>query len=348
MPNLFLDLAERGARFPVGTDLVLHEKPDSADILLDGVRLGEVCLEAARRYGCPVALPLMDLKVEKEDLLTGFMGIGAEDAATAHLDAAPSDATIAGVTREKPLSPRARATAEAVRRVADEGREVPCGMAIGPFSLTTKLMATPIEPVFMSGMGMSGEDDEEVEMLEQTLKLAEAAIRRTLYAQIDAGARVVFICEPAANIAYFSPNQIAEGSDVFQRLVIEPNRRLIEEVHAQGVQVIFHDCGELVPAMVESFTQLRPELLSLGSSRTLAEDAALLPKEIVLYGNLPSKRFYSDSLCSVDEVVEQTRRLVSEMRQTGHPFILGTECDVLSVPGSEEAIKAKVDALLRA
>jgi hypothetical protein len=40
--------------------------------------------------------------------------------------------------------------------------------------------------------------------------------------------------------------------------------------------------------------------------------------------------------------------LLERMRGTGHPFILGSECDVLAVAGSEAAIMAKVDAFLGA
>jgi hypothetical protein len=49
--------------------------------------------------------------------------------------------------------------------------------------------------------------------------------------------------------------------------------------------------------------------------------------------------------------VEDVRRLAADliqrMRATGHPFILGSECDVLSVPGAEATIKAKVEAFLK-
>jgi hypothetical protein len=39
--------------------------------------------------------------------------------------------------------------------------------------------------------------------------------------------------------------------------------------------------------------------------------------------------------------------LLRKMRETGHPFILGSECDVLSVPGAEAVIRGKVDAFVR-
>ncbi len=88
-------------------------------------------------------------------------------------------------------------------------------------------------------------------------------------------------------------------------------------------------------------------MISLGSSRLLWEDAALLPKSTVLYGNLPTKQFYSDELCSVAKVRQLSDTLLQRMRASGHPFILGSECDILSVPGSEQTIKRKVEEFLK-
>jgi hypothetical protein len=34
------------------------------------------------------------------------------------------------------------------------------------------------------------------------------------------------------------------------------------------------------------------------------------------------------------------------MREAGHPYILGSECDVLDVPEAREAIRRKIQAML--
>jgi uroporphyrinogen-III decarboxylase len=176
--------------------------------------------------------------------------------------------------------------------------------------------------------------------------VGEELIARYHDAQIDAGAKAVIVCEPAANIVYFSPLQLRRTWGVFERLVMEPNRRLRERLAARGVDLIFHDCGELEDGMVERFATLDPAVLSLGSSRKLWEDARLVPKTTVLYGNLPSKKFYSDGLVDVAGVKAMTAELDSRLRATGHPYILGSECDVLSVAGCEDCIAAKVRAML--
>jgi hypothetical protein len=99
--------------------------------------------------------------------------------------------------------------------------------------------------------------------------------------------------------------------------------------------------------MVRQFAiELRPAVMSLGSSRNLWEDAAVVPKDIVLFGNLPTKTFYSDSVMPLEEVLRRTSELSGHMAACGHPHILGSECDVLHVPGAAETIRLKVDAML--
>ena len=115
-------------------------------------------------------------------------------------------------------------------------------------------------------------------------------MHRSLRSQIAHGARAIMICEPAANTAFLSPRQIRAGSDVFDRLVMQPNRASRAVLDEAGCDLIFHDCGELIDPMVEEFAhRLHPVMLSLGGSRKLWEDARLVPADVVLYGNLPTK-----------------------------------------------------------
>jgi uroporphyrinogen-III decarboxylase len=219
-------------------------------------------------------------------------------------------------------------------------------MTIGPFSLMTKLLADPILPVGMAGAGATAEDDPEVALVEKLLELSLLTILRSVEAQIAAGAKVIVVAEPAANKVFISPNQLADGSDVFERYVMIPNRRIKALLQQNGVDLFFHCCGELVECMVRDFASLDPAVMSLGCSRNLWEDAALVPKTTVLFGNLPTKNFYSDDVVPQSKVVELSRDITIRMRQAGHPFILGSECDVLSVPGREQTIRDKVNTFM--
>ncbi len=324
---------------PIGTHLVLHSHADPKAIELDGRRLGGVVLETAKRFGTPLAVPLMDLTLEKTALLLAC-GVPEVEIDQHHFTVSPP------VPEKIPLTPRMRASCEAIAHVASQPDVVPIGMSIGPFSLMTKLLADPITPVYLAGTGLSAEEDHEVALLEQLLALSELVIHRYLRAQIEAGARAVIVCEPAANLVYFSPKQLATNPALFERFVMEPMQRIARILTASGVELIFHDCGELTTDMVRRFSTLGAVMLSFGCSRLLWEDAALVPKDTVLYGNLPTKHFCASQM-TIGEIERIARELVGKMHAAGHPFILGSECDVLSVPGKEQQLWAKVDAFMR-
>lgn len=337
--SYYLDLAAEGLSMPIGAHLVLHDHADHEQILLDGERLGAVVVETAARFETPLAMPLMDLKLEKEAMLT-HLGIPAAGIDSFHFQDMPAAAP------EFQLTPRMQATCEAITRVSQSQWLLPMGMGIGPFSLMTKLVSDPITPVYLATTGLGPDDEPEIALVERLLEISANFILEYLKCQIDAGAKAVIVCEPAANQVYFSPKQLEGGYDIFDRYVTEPMRRIKAMLDSRGVDLVFHDCGELTEGMVGRFSSLDAAMLSFGCSRTLWEDAALVPKSTVLYGNLPTKNFISSQL-TVAEVERMASTLVEKMRATGHPFILGSECDVLSVPGSEREILSKVEAFMK-
>lgn len=346
--NLFLDLASRGLRMPIGADLVLHEESEPEKVRNDGAALGRVIERAARRWNTPLAIPLMDLRLEKIDLLAQI-GVSAEEAEPYHFTAPLDEPILAALCGEqrKPQCPGSFARDQALKYIAALPDLIPIGMAIGPFSLISRLMADPIGAVAMAGSGMTPEDSDDVRLLWQCLRIAEAAVLRSALSQMANGAQAIVVCEPAACTAFLSPRQLKAGSDIFERLVMEPNLRLKAALDKGGCDLIFHDCGELLDLMVEAFAQrLHPVMLSLGGSRKLWQDARLVPADVVLYGNLPTKSFYSDGAMPLEEVVRRTDELIANMKAAGHAFILGSECDVLFVPEAQHAILAKVDVMM--
>ncbi|MDR3752657.1 MAG: uroporphyrinogen decarboxylase family protein [Terracidiphilus sp.] len=333
---------------PVGADLILHQEPDPENLRNDGAALGRVIEHTARRWNTPLAIPLMDLRLEKIDLLARI-GVSAKDADAYHFTVPLDDATLATLCDEKAGSscPGSTARDEALEYIASKPDLISAGMAIGPFSLVTRLMADPITATAMAGRGQAPEDSDDVRLLFQCLQAAEAAVHRSVRSQIHHGARAVMICEPAANTSFLSPRQLKSGSSIFERLVMEPNLRLKAVLDQGHCDLIFHDCGELIDPMVKAFAhRLHPVILSLGGSRKLWEDARLVPSDVVLYGNLPTKSFYSDGAMPIEEVIRRTEDLLANMNACGHPHILGSECDVLFVPEARDTILKKVDAMM--
>lgn len=345
--EFYLELAKQGLCFPIGADLVLREHADHEEILRDGARLGQVIAEAANRFRTPFAMPVMDLMLEKALMVRALGGVAEADIAAWHFSGPITEEQAATIRKNiaGPIDERLQANIDAVRYIAQNTQLVPVGMSIGPFSLMTKLVGDPITAVYMAGMGTTAEEDEDVRTVETLMELSLAVIERSFREQAKAGAKVFFIAEPAANKVYVSPNQMAEGSDVFERMVMKYLRRLKAMMDAAGVDLLFHCCGELTDEMVKAFATIDPAIMSLGSSRKLWEDAAIVPKNIVLFGNLPSKRFYSDELISVEDVRRMSGDFIERMKAANHPYILGSECDVLSVPGCEKQLMSKAMAI---
>lgn len=348
--DLLLDLAAAGLRMPVGADLVLHEEPDPESARLDPERLGSVIERAARRWRTPLAFPLMDLRLEKSDLLAGF-GVPEADIDAFHFAEPPGEDAILRVQEQtsRPFPPACLAQQGAIRHIASKTDLVPVGMAIGPFSLMTKLLADPITPLAMAAAGAGEEEDGGVRLANAALRMALASVLRSVRAQTLAGARAVILCEPAVSVTYLSPRMMAKAPEVLERFVLAPLKQVRRQILAGGADLILHDCGQLTTDLVRTLaSELHPAMLSLGSSRRLWEDAAVVPQDTVLYGNLPTRQFYSDAAMPAEEVRRLTRELIERMRATGHPFILGSECDVLHVPEAAETIRRKVEVMLEA
>ena len=350
--KFYLDLAARGLRMPIGTDLVMHEESEPEKVRNEGAALGRVIERAARRWGTPLAVPLMDLRLEKIDLLA-LAGIPGAEAEAYHFASPLDEAALASIVRRAGPCRFARAALPATKRSPSFRHRpdlLPVGMAIGPFSLTTRLMA---DPIYCGRHGRIGGRSMTTPTRCGCFGNACAWLRPPssvpCAARSGSGAKAIMICEPAACTAFISPRQIKAGSNLFERLVMEPNLRLKAALDEAGCDLIFHDCGELIDSMVEAFAhRLHPVILSLGSSRKLWKDARLVPADVVLFGNLPSKSFYSDGAMPVEEVVRRTEELAANMKACHHPCIVGSECDVLFVPGAQDAIRKKVDAMISA
>ncbi len=347
--NFYIDLALNGLRMPIGSDLVLKEKADHEQRLFNGKLLGEVIVETAKRFNTPLAFPLMDLTVEKE-WLVALLGIPRNNIREWHFEKNPSPEDLAvvkqGLHENKYLTRRIQTNCEAIKYVAQNSTYLPVGMSIGPFSMMTTLISDPITAVYMAGAGATAQEDDEVGMVETALEMSIAIILKSIRMQLEHGAKAICVCEPAANKVYISPMQLDAGSDVFDRYVLNYNKQIRNLLAEYDADLIFHDCGELVDSMVTKYNQLDPAILSLGSSRKIWEDAGLVSESTVLFGNLPTKKFYSDRDITKDQVREQSLTILENMKKTNHPFILGSECDVLSVPGATATIMEKIEAML--
>jgi len=261
--QFYLDLAKSGLRMPIGADLTLHEKPNPAEIVTDGKALGRWWRKrrgaTARRSRSP-------------------HGSAARENGDPGDSRRPScrDPVVPLQHRSRsrggaPPAGRTAAAAESCPpgpyRVGGLHRRtdglVPIGMTIGPFSLMTKLLKDPITPIYLAGSGMTAADDPDVALVDRALELSLTIILSSVEAQIRAGAKAIFMAEPAANIVYVSPSR-SKAVPTSSSATDCADRRVKALLDRHGVDLIFHCCGELNEYMVRQFTTLHPVIISLG------------------------------------------------------------------------------------
>lgn len=345
--EFYINLAKNGLKMPYGLDLELHKEKDPEQIKLDGNRLGPIIERTALKYNTPLAIPLMDLKIEQQAIFL-FLGINPEEVDKYHFTKAPEDFVFQNFLKNinNFYTPRMQATCDALKYISNNTNLLCIAKCIGPFSLMTILIHDPITSVYMYGMGMNENDDPSILLLTRVFEMATKFLIHYINEQIKAGAKAILICEPAANKVYISPKQIDSGSNIWEKTVLKYNLTIKHFIQEKDCDLIFHNCGELTNKMVESFNKLDPAILSLGSSRKLWEDALLISKNTVLFGNLPTKLFYNDKDMPKAKVIELSIELKEKMKKINHPFILGSECDVLSVKGFNDKINVKINAFL--
>ena len=131
--NFYIELASGGLRMPIGTDLVMNEEGDPEQIRRDGSALGRVIEKAARRWHTPLAIPLMDLRLEKMDLVS-IAGVHTDQADMFHFSSPVDEAMLARLASDEAgeLCAGSRARDEALAYISTVPDLVAVGMAIGP------------------------------------------------------------------------------------------------------------------------------------------------------------------------------------------------------------------------
>lgn len=263
--SVFLQMAEGGTTMPLATDLVLHEEPDVGQVLSDGRALGRLVVRAARRFEVPLALPRMDLTLEKDLLLQG-VAAGPRAVEAFHFRDHPGEAALVeGLVANLagPLPPRLQAQVDAVRFVATSVPDlIPCGLTIGPFSLMTTLLEDPISAVYLAYPGSPATDPAMAGLVDAVLDLSMRTVERSLREQLEAGAKVVVACEPAVNRVYVSPRQVQSSPEGFDRLVMANLRRYKAILDDYGAEPTMN-CGTHASTKPQGASRVRTPAVGL-------------------------------------------------------------------------------------
>lgn len=253
------------------------------------------------------AVSLMDLSVEAEafgarvrftpDEVPAIIGqlVSGEDEANA---LAVPDLT-AG---------RAMLCVEAVRTAKERITDKPviAGM-IGPYSLAGRLCDVT-EIMYLCF--------DEPETVHTVLEKATAYLISYGRAMKAAGADGVMLAEPLAGI--LSPDMADEFSMPYVR-------RIIDELQDDDFAVLYHNCGNSVPQMLESIYRLGAAACHFGNAVDMAAILAQTPSDVLVMGNIdPAGEFASGT---VESITAATRSLMEKCGGYRN-FVPSSGCDI--------------------
>lgn len=261
----------------------------------------------ARETPTLAAISLMDLSVEAEAF--GAQVRFSRDEVPAIIGQLVSDEDEANDLEVPDLTAgRAQLYIGAVRKAKAAIADKPllAGM-IGPCSLAGRLCDVT-EIMYLCF--------DEPETVHTVLEKATQYLIRYGQAMKDAGADGVMLAEPLAGI--LSPDMAAEFSMPYVA-------RIIEALQDESFAVIYHNCGNAVPAMLEGIYAQGAAAYHFGNAIDLAEVLAKTPADILVMGNIdPAGEFAGGT---VESITAATRALMEKCGRYPN-FLPSSGCDI--------------------
>ncbi len=179
---------------------------------------------------------------------------------------------------------------------------------IGPYSLAGRLMG-------VSDIMLQCYD--EPEAVHTVLQKATDFLVNYVLAYKAAGAHGVVIAEPLTGL--LSPALAEEFSEPYVR-------RMAEAAKSDDFLVIYHNCGNNTPLMMDSILRTGCDGYHFGDAVNMADLVGKVPQNLLVMGNVsPSAQFLSGTPESIRESTLQ----VMEACCPGHPnFVISSGCDI--------------------
>jgi len=261
----------------------------------------------ARETDTLAAVSLMDLSVEAEAF--GAQVRFSEDEVPAIIGQLVSDEDEAAALQVPDLNAgRTSLCVEAVRLAAASITDKPvlAGM-IGPYSLAGRLMDVT-EIMYLCF--------DEPETVHTVLDKATEYLIRYGQAMKAAGAHGLMMTEPLAGI--LSPDMAREFSMPYVR-------RIIDALQDEDFAVIYHNCGNSVPQMLEDIYALGAAAYHFGNAIDMEAVLRVTPADVLVMGNIdPAGEFASGT---VESITTATRTLLEKCGSYAN-FIPSSGCDI--------------------
>ena len=300
--------AEKKRALPILSFPAAQKLGVSVETLVKSSELQAQAMETiARETDTLAAVSLMDLSVEAEAF--GAQVRFTENEIPAIVGQLISDEDEANALEVPDLSAgRAMLCVEAVRtakqRITD--KSVIAGM-IGPYSLAGRLCDV-CEVMYLCY--------DEPETVHTVLDKATQYLIQYGQAMKDAGADGIMMAEPLAGI--LSPDMAEEFSMPYVK-------RIIDALQDEGFAVLYHNCGNSVPQMLEGIYALGAAAYHFGNAVDMAAIMARTPADILAMGNIdPAGEFAGGT---VESITAATRSLMEKCGPYRN-FVPSSGCDI--------------------
>ena len=300
--------AEKKAALPILSFPAAQKLGVTVEQLVKSAEMqAEAMALVARETPSLAAISLMDLSVEAEAF--GAQVRFSRDEVPAIIGQLVSDEDEANELAIPDLSAgRAQLCVDAVRRAKAAITDKPllAGM-IGPYSLAGRLCDVT-EIMYLCY--------DEPETVHTVLDKATQYLIAYGQAMKDAGADGIMMAEPLAGI--LSPDMAEEFSMPYVR-------RVIDALQDEDFAVIYHNCGNAVPAMLEGIYALGAAAYHFGNAVDMEQILEKTPADILVMGNIdPAGEFAGGT---VDSITAATRQLME--RCGSYPnFLPSSGCDI--------------------
>ena len=261
----------------------------------------------ADRADSTAAVSLMDLSVEAEAF--GASIHGSDDEVPTVVGALICDEDAADALQIPAVGAgRTGLCVEAIRQAAEEitDRPVLAGI-IGPYSLAGRLMDVSEIMILCY---------DEPDMVHTIMEKTTAFLIAYCKAFQDAGANGVVIAEPLTGL--LSPGLAREFSHPYVQ-------KLIAAVQAEDFCVIYHNCGDNVPHMIEDIYQLGALGYHFGDAIDMLSVLPKAPGDALVMGNIsPAAQFRNGT---PESIARATRQLLEKCGNYPN-FVISSGCDI--------------------
>lgn len=288
----------------VGFHSAILFKKNIKEVCTSSELMATLQIKAARFYELPIVFNFMDLTLEAEALGAEVFWDGELPSIKRTLPYSEAEIILENGVLKFLESKRIKSNIEAVRIMSGKLKEALVGAYVaGPLTLMAQTFGVTriIKQIKKNPIN-----------LKKLLKRTSQIIRIYIDSLTEANATLIMILEPVG--ALLSPQ-------MFENIIMDPLKELIEYVNKKGVLSALHICGD-TNHLLEKMVNIGPNILSIDKQVDITRPLEISDRIIVL-GNVGTVELQQDT---PENIYNQTCTIIEKTEGVRH--IVSSGCDV--------------------